>query len=189
VWQLRGHWGWIESVAFQPSGQYIATTGHDGTVRLWPANPEVTISLACTRVSRDPGPEEWAQYAGDVQYQPICPDAPQPPWVEADQMPPPGEPIAERRVQEPPGPPIIFYFEAVPGTNVKPGDPVVLRWNLIGATGAYLHAGEADAEGQGVAAPGEITITPNQTTVYRLRAISDAGETVKELRIVVREAP
>jgi WD40 repeat protein len=189
VRELHGHWGWIESVAFHPGGQYIATTGHDGTVRLWPASSEATISLACSRVSRDLGPEEWALYVGEIDYPAICPRAAEPVWVEANRLPPPGESIADRSAEEPPSPPTVFYFEAVPGTNVRPGDQVVLRWDLIGAFGVYLHTGEADAEGQGVAAPGEITVTPNETTVYRLRAINEAGETVKVLRILVGEGP
>jgi hypothetical protein len=83
--------------------------------------------------------------------------------------------------------PDIFYFEAVPGTNVKPGDSIVLRWDLWGAEGAYLFSGDTDQQGQGIAAPGEITVQPTETTVYRLRAINASGYTEKAVRIVVRE--
>jgi WD40 repeat protein len=33
--QLKGHQGQVYSVSFSPNGQYLATTGQDGTARLW----------------------------------------------------------------------------------------------------------------------------------------------------------
>jgi WD40 repeat protein len=44
LYTLRGHTGWVESVAFSPDGEWIASASLDGAVKIWktPPLPEPT---------------------------------------------------------------------------------------------------------------------------------------------------
>jgi WD40 repeat protein len=179
---LRGHERWITSLAFDPSGKYLATTGHDGTVRIWPVDAEVTIDLACGRVSRDLSEGEWRQYVGEIARPSLCREAVGRGWVEAERLPAPKAPIPPGSLLPAPSSPTIYYFEAIPDTRIASGQSVVLRWDLSGAQEAYLMYGDAQ---QGITAPNEIAITPTETTVYRLVAKNEVGQTEKALRITV----
>jgi WD40 repeat protein len=179
---LGEHDRWITSLAFDPNGEYLATTGHDGTVRVWSVDAETTIDLACARVSRDLSEGEWQRYVGEIPYPALCPEAVGRDWVEAERLPPPGAPIPSGSLLPTPSPPTIYYFEAIPGTQVVAGQAVILRWDLSNARAAYLVYGD---EEQGVTAPNEIAVTPTETTEYRLVAYNDVGQTEMVLRITV----
>lgn len=78
-------------------------------------------------------------------------------------------------------PPAITYFACDP-CMVEPGASVRLSWDLAGATAAYL-------DGQGVTAPGSTVVYPDQTTTYRLVAVSDNGQSEKTVTVEVRGLP
>jgi hypothetical protein len=78
-------------------------------------------------------------------------------------------------------PPAITYFACDP-CLVEPGTSVRLSWDLVGATAAYL-------DGQGVTAPGSTVVHPDQTTTYRLVAVSDSGQSEKTVTVEVRGLP
>ena len=82
-----------------------------------------------------------------------------------------------------PGPvaPAIAYFTCDP-CAVEPGGAATLRWDLSGATAAYL-------DGQGVTAPGRSVVHPDQTTTYRLVAVGQAGQSEKTVTVQVRGLP
>jgi hypothetical protein len=77
--------------------------------------------------------------------------------------------------------PTIFSFTANRYT-IAAGEQVVLSWDLANATAAYLRYNGLE---EGVAAPGQKTVSPNNDTVYTLVARNEAGETTAELTIQV----
>jgi len=79
------------------------------------------------------------------------------------------------------GSPSITDFTCDP-CAVEPGGAATLRWDLSGASAAYL-------DGQGVTAPGSTVVYPDQTTTYRLVAISADGQSEKTVTVEVRGLP
>jgi hypothetical protein len=77
--------------------------------------------------------------------------------------------------------PAITYFTCEPCV-VEPGGAATLRWDLSGATAAYL-------DGHGITAPGSTVVYPDQTTTYRLVAISEDGQSEKTVTVEVRGLP
>jgi hypothetical protein len=82
--------------------------------------------------------------------------------------------------QTPPAP-VISYFTCDP-CIVEPGGSARLRWDLSGASAAYL-------DGQGITAPGSRVVHPDQTTTYRLVAVSEGGQSEKTVTVEVRGLP
>jgi serine/threonine-protein kinase len=80
-----------------------------------------------------------------------------------------------------PAPPTIHYFEA-DRTTINLGEAVQLRWDLVGAKEAFL---TYDDDIEGVVAPGEKIVAPDETTRYTLLARNEVGETRREVTIVV----
>lgn len=80
------------------------------------------------------------------------------------------------------GLPVIHYFTAEPA-EILPGQKAILRWDLAGAREAHIFpGGEA-----GVVAPGEMEVSPAQTTTYRLVAVNELGTVEARVTVVVRE--
>jgi len=68
---------------------------------------------------------------------------------------------------------------------INAGESVVLSWNLSDAEGAYLRYNGLE---EGVVAPGSKTVSPTSTTVYKLVARNEGGESVSEIIITVNAA-
>ena len=79
--------------------------------------------------------------------------------------------------------PIIAYFRA-DKDEIDAGEEVVLSWDLSGAESAFL---VSDGDEAGITAPGEKSVAPDSTTVYRLVARNGAGESTSEVTVVVKE--
>lgn len=77
------------------------------------------------------------------------------------------------------GLPTIHYFTCLPCEMTK-GQQSTLSWDLSGATAAYL-------DGEGVPAPGSVVVAPNQTTTYRLMAVSERGSVERLVTVTVKE--
>lgn len=77
------------------------------------------------------------------------------------------------------GLPTIHYFTCLP-CEVARGEQATLSWDLSGASAAYL-------DGYGVPAPGNTLVAPDQTTTYRLVAVSQRGSVERLVTLSVRE--
>jgi WD40 repeat protein len=73
---LSGHTGWVNSVAFTPDGQTLASGSYDGTILLWDVGVESWRTRACGIANRNLTGEEWEQVLGDQPYRETCPDLP-----------------------------------------------------------------------------------------------------------------
>jgi hypothetical protein len=180
---LGTHGRWVTGLAFTPDGNQLVSAGQDGTVRIWPASAQATVDLACVRAADAVGGttiEEWSQFMPKSSGEPPCFGAQGRAWVESKRLEQPRAPIPAGSLLPKAGPPVIFYFEALPGAQVAEGDSVWLRWNLANAKEAYLYTGEEEA---GVVAPDEKSVIPAGVTTYRLVARNDQGETVRTLTV------
>lgn len=77
------------------------------------------------------------------------------------------------------GLPSIHYFTCLP-CELSKGEQSTLSWDLSGATAAYL-------DGHGVTAPGNTLVAPDQTTTYRLVAVSERGSVERLVTVTVKE--
>jgi len=77
--------------------------------------------------------------------------------------------------------PTIYSFTA-DRYNINQGESVTLSWDLANANTAHLRY---DGKDEGVAAPGNKTVSPTAETKYVLVARNDAGETTAEITIKV----
>ncbi len=183
--RLTGHKRWVTGAAFTPDGQRLVTAGQDGTVRVWPASARATAAQVCAHAAQSTlpltpstSPEET------LALDAACQGRQGQGWTEADSMPPPLPAIPAGSQLPRPGPPVIYYFEALPGTQVAAGQQVQLRWDLENAKGAYLLTGDQEPGPEtGVPAPGVKSVSPGVATTYRLVARNDQGETERTLTV------
>jgi hypothetical protein len=78
--------------------------------------------------------------------------------------------------------PVISSFTAEPAA-IKKGESTTLQWGLVAnASGAYLTDG---SEIIGIATPGDVTLTPDQTTTYTLVAFCGSNITMSDVLVTV----
>ena len=177
----RGYW--VVGLAFNRDGKQIFTASSDGTLHAWPVGTADLLALACRRAGIELTADEWRMYLPSVATQvALCPGQTAAPWTVADQLDPPRAAPAAVAVAAD-ARPVIRYFEAVPGSTIGLGEPVLLRWDVSGAIEAYLEYG---GERHGVTAPHEQSFAPTADTVYRLIAVNAAGERSLALPVTVK---
>jgi WD40 repeat protein len=74
--RLKSHSGVISSLAFTPGGDYLATGGLDGSVRVWPLKIDRVIRAACSLAGKLPDAEEYAKIFEGETWQPLCQENP-----------------------------------------------------------------------------------------------------------------
>ena len=80
--------------------------------------------------------------------------------------------------------PVIHYFRA-DKLNITAGETVLLQWDVSGADQIFLYPG-GDA---GVTAPGDLQVTPDVTTIYRLVASNARGDVEATVTVTVSPKP
>jgi WD40 repeat protein len=66
----------VYAVAFNSSGTMLATASGDGTARRWDVSfPAGLLAAACAIAGQSFTRQQWADYAGSLPYQQICPAA------------------------------------------------------------------------------------------------------------------
>ncbi len=176
---LAGHRRRVSDAVFHPDGRRLVTASQDGTVRVWPADPELTAQLVCERVGSSQADAE--QEIGAE----ACADTPRRVWTATKQLPAPGPVVDPGSMLPQAGLPVIYYFEAVPGSQIAAGEPVELRWDHANATEVYLY--EEDTLIKGVVPQDTLVVSPDQTTTYRLVARNALGETERRVTVTAKE--
>ncbi|MGW3499096.1 WD40 repeat domain-containing protein [Streptomyces sp. NPDC001020] len=70
---LAGHTDTINEIAFSRHGHALATTGNDGTVRLWITDSDQAIAQICAATGNTLTTQQWGQYVGALPYRSPCP--------------------------------------------------------------------------------------------------------------------
>ncbi len=65
----------VDSVAFSPDGNTLASGSSDHTVILWDVNPESWLKQLCYIANRNFSQKEWREYMGEQRpFEKTCPD-------------------------------------------------------------------------------------------------------------------
>ena len=72
--RLDRHGAELNDLAFDPSGELIASVGADGTARLWNLVPDRAVEVLCGLLDRESLAEEWRALGPDRGDPPGCPE-------------------------------------------------------------------------------------------------------------------
>ena len=74
---LSGHKQGVNSIAFSPDSQCLASASDDNTIRIWVLNTRKLAGMVCEKVSRNLSQQEWDEFVGaDIPYERTCPNLP-----------------------------------------------------------------------------------------------------------------
>ena len=63
----------VDSIAFQPGTDFLATGNGDGTTQLWNLNVDQAINRICATTGNDLTRQQWAIYVRQLPYAPLLP--------------------------------------------------------------------------------------------------------------------
>jgi hypothetical protein len=193
----------VRTLATFASGRLLASIGDDGQVKIWPIQDGDLRALACRRAERKLRADEWRDlftFAANID---VCGGEPSAaaavPTTDSRGQPAAGPlPVALSAAHVATiggnqdgkwsGLPLIYSFEALSGTIVAPGAPVLLRWTTQNAGGGVF-LGVNGSEPQPVASPGQQTFTFAADSLVRLTAHNDVGTQSMDIRIDVLGVP
>ncbi|MEU1012911.1 helix-turn-helix domain-containing protein [Streptomyces sp. NPDC005890] len=70
---LSGHTDTVNAMVFKRHGHTLATSGNDGTVRLWATDADQAIAQICAATRDTLTTQQWNQYVGALPYRSPCP--------------------------------------------------------------------------------------------------------------------
>ena len=191
IWHLKtleaivipAHSGyWVTSLAFDHERSQLLSLGRNGQIRLWPTQKRDILLLGCRRAGRNLTDDEWIEAFGeDIPLARPCPETETEGWQISQSL------THSRIVAFPSdhtgvGLPVILYFEAIPGTKVKLGESIRLRWHAANTSELLLNY---DNGSYGVKAPQEDLFQPRVDTTYYLIAKNRVGAITRTLKISV----
>jgi hypothetical protein len=75
---LKGHAGWVSSVAFSPDNRWVVTGSWDNSARLWLLQIQDLLTLARHTAGRNLSEDEWKTFLPGQPYFEVFPGLPIP---------------------------------------------------------------------------------------------------------------
>ena len=132
--------GRVADLVADGDGRVLYSVGGDGFLRAWPMTTADLLAAACRRLPRSLTDGEWRDFVGEEAQVDPCTELPAASdlaqvAVTTENPDAAGLAIGDADL------PVIHYFESLSGSSIKPGEEVILRWDVSNANGVWLDYG------------------------------------------------